>query len=639
MSRDLRIRVRTIGTEAARASIRRVTQETRAAATQQRQAARGRVSAEQQAAREIARAHAQMERQRVRETERSARAATRAVEREAANQRRAQQRAQQRAAAARARGRAALPGAVAATALAAGDAIIGRARGYQSSLGIQSRDQLVSSFVDRQERIIRLSAQSGVGADALQGAVTSASRGALTSQDDILAALETAQGRLVGGDTDLQFFIDHAQDLARASRAAGGSTEDWTVAVGQMQRQLGVASGDTEEMIGVMVAAARAGAIEAGDFAEQFSGILSQFRSLRGEQGAGIGGAREFGAVAQALGQGGRSPAEVRTLMQNMLAGLTRADTQRNIERRLGDRNVFDRNGTLQIGLGDLIQRMAADADFQSATGRQAIFGRDLQVNEAFTTLLNGARDGANPIGELQAVNAAEGQQVINDFFTQLEGSTAGEVLAIRSRAEGQFQENGGDLVAHEARLAAALSDVETRFPLATEAVGALRDIVMATTATFGALNLATGGALFGGAGAAAGGAGAAAAAGGGVVATGAAILGGGALLAAPLIAATAGTAGGDVSQEQIDAQAARRQLYTDSALGELRRVDSTQRGEVNRRAQAQAIATGRALTDEDIRQIAEAVRAGAAQGTAQGTATTARADRVTAGRAPTHTR
>lgn len=647
MSRDLRIRVRTIGTEATRAAIRSITRETQQGTARQRQATRGRLADEQAAARAIAGAHTQMERTRLRETERSARAQTRAVEREAQSQRRAQEReasaaarAQARRAEQRRRGLRALPGAVGTAGLAAADAVIGRARGYQSSLGIQSRDQLVSGFVDRQERLIRLSANSGLSTDVLQGAVSSASQGALTSQDDVLGALERAQASLVGGDTNLQFFVDNVERLARASRAAGGTTEDWTVAVGQMQRQLGVSATDTEELIGVMVSAARAGAIEAGDFAEQFSGILSQFRSLRGEQGAGIGGAREFGAVAQALGQGGRSPAEVRTLMQNMLAGLTRADTQRNIEARLGDRNVFDRSGALTIGLGELIQRMAGDADFQSATNRQRIFGRDLQVNEAFTTLLNGARNGANPIGDLQAVNAAEGQGVIDDFFTQLEASTAGDVLGIRSRAEAQFATNGGDLVAHEARLAAALSDVETRFPLATEAVGALRDIVATTTAAFGALNLAMGGSALGGGAAGAAAAAGGGTAGGGLLAAGATALGAGAVLGAGLVLATAGTAGGDVSAEQVAAQQQRRDaMLSPEAIGAMRGVQGVSRGELGRRVQEQYARTGQTLTAQDIEALAAAIRAGAAAGVAQGQSAGARDARTAAGRSATHTR
>ena len=654
MARDLRIRVRTIGSDAARAAIRGVTREATQGAQRQRQASRGRLTDEQRTAREIARVHAQMERARTRETEKSARAQTRIVEREAQAQRRTQER--EAAAAARTQAREArsaaraseqrrqglrvLPGAVGAGALAVGDALIGRARGYQSSLGIQSRDQLVAGFVDRQERLIRLSANSGVSADTLQSTISSASQGALTSQDDVLGALERAQASLVGGDTDLQYFVDNVERLARASRAAGGTTEEWTVAVGQMQRQLGVSAGDTEELIGTLVAAARAGAIEAGDFAEQFSGILSQYSTLRGDQGRGIGGAREFTAIAQALGQGGKSAAETRTLMQNLISGLSRNQTQQGIERGLGDRGVFDQQGRLTIGVDELVARMANDTSFQSAAGRERIFGRDQEFAQAIGGLMDRSR---NPqyesIGNLQAVNAAEGQGVIDDFFTQLEDSTAGEVLSIRSRAESQFAENGGDLVAHEARLAAALSDVETRFPLATEAVGALRDMVIATTATMGALNLAMGGSAAAGAVGAAGAAGTGAA-GTGLLAAGATALGAGALLGGALVLGTAGSAGGDVSEEQVAAQTARRDaMLSPEARAAMGRTTGVSRAELGRRVQQQYAATGQTLTPADIQALAEAIRVGAAQGTAQGSAqgaaATSRDARVQAGRGP----
>lgn len=648
MSRDLRIRVRTIGSEGARAAIRGVTREAQQGAVRQRQASRGRVTEEQRASREIARVHQQMERGRLRETERSARSQTRAVEREARQQRRAQEReaaatarAQARAAEQRRRGLRALPGAVGTAALAAGDAVVGRARGYQSSLGIQSRDQLVAGFVDRQERLIRLSANSGLGTDVLQSTISQASQGALTSQDDILSALETAQASLVGGNVDLQHFVDNVERFSRASRAAGGSTEDWTIAVGQMERQLNVSASDSEELVGVLVAAARAGAIEAGDFAQQFSGILSQFRVLRGDQGTGIGGAREFGAVAQALGQGGQNPAEVRTLMANLVRGLSRGQTQRGIERALGDRNVFDQQGRLTIDIGELVQRMAADSDFRSAAGRERIFGRDAEFNSAIVGLMERSNDpNFSTIGELQSVNAQEGQQVVNDFFSQLNASTAGEVLGIRSRAEAQFATNGGDLVSHEARLAAALTDVETRFPLATEAVGTLRDVVTATTAAFGALNLAMGG---GAAAAAAGaaGTGAAGAAGTGLVAAGALATGGVALGGAAAILGYASSAGGDVSPEQVAAQQQRRDaMLSGSALTAMASLPSSvSRGEVGRRAREQFAATGRQLTDEDVRAIAEAVRTGAAQGVAQGASGAARDARTQAGRTASQTR
>ena len=49
MSRDLRIRVRTIGTEATRAAIRSITRETQQSTARQRQASRGRLTDEQAA--------------------------------------------------------------------------------------------------------------------------------------------------------------------------------------------------------------------------------------------------------------------------------------------------------------------------------------------------------------------------------------------------------------------------------------------------------------------------------------------------------------------------------------------------------------------------------------------------------------
>lgn len=649
MSRDLRIRVRTIGTEATRAAIRSITRETQQSTARQRQASRGRLTDEQAAARAIASAHTQMERTRLRETERSARAQTRAVEREAQSQRRAQEReasaaarAQARRAEQRRRGLRALPGAVGTAGLAAADAVIGRARGYQSSLGVQSTDQRVAGFVDRQVRLARLSANSGVSMQALQEQLSASGQGALVSQDDILAAMETAQARLVGGGLDLEFFTQNLTALARASQAAGGSTEDWTVAVGQMVRQLGVAEGDTSELIGALIAAAQSGAIEAGDFAEQFSGILSQFRSLRGEGGQGIGGAREFTAVAQTLGQGGRSPAEVRTLMQNMMASLTRGDVQRRIETRLRDRNVFDQNGQLTIGIGDLLERMSGTGYFQSATRRQEIFGRDIQSNEAFTTLLNSfsLANGGNPISDLQNVNAEQGQAVVDQMYANLEGTASGDVLAMRARGEAQFATNGEALVAHEARLAAALTDVETQFPLATEAVGALRDVVSATVTTFAALNMATGGALFGGGAAATGATGAGGAVGGGLLTMGALATGGIALAGSAAILGYASSAGGDVSAEQVAAQQQRRDaMLSPEAIGAMRGVQGVSRGELGRRVQEQYARTGQTLTAQDIEALAAAIRAGAAAGVAQGQSAGARDARTAAGRSATHTR
>jgi len=634
MSRDLRIRVRTIGAESVRSTLRGIARESARGAQATRQVTRASATEAERAARQQLASHVALERNKLRETERSARAATRVAERESRNQ----QRAAERAAARSRQARRALPGQIGTAVVAGGDALIGRARGYQSTLGIQSREQLTAGYIDRQERLIRLSANSGVGTDQLQGTVSSAAQGALTSQDDIVTALETAQARLVGGDTDLAYFAEHMQDFARASRAAGGSTEDWTVAVGQMQRQLGVSAEDSTELVGMLVAAARAGAIEAGDFAEQFSGILSQYKALRGDAGQGIGGAREFTAVAQALGQGGRSAPEVRTLMQNLMTGLTRGDTRRGIESGLRDTTVFDERGRLTVGFDELVRRMANDESFQSAAGRERIFGRDVQFAEAIGGLMD--RSGNSEyatIGQLAGSNATEGQAVIDNFFTQLEGSSAGEVLGIRSRAEAQFAVNGGGLVEHEARLAALLTDFETQFPLTSEVMGTLRDVVTSTVSAFATMKLAmVGGTATVAAGGTAAAGGAAVAGGTGLLATGAMAVGGGVLLA-PLLNALfpSSTGTGDIGGGALADQQRRRSQFDESALGAIRGLPGVGpgavRGEVVRRATAEAQASGSTISAADIERLAEAVRVGAAQGTERGT----RAATPTPGRSP----
>lgn len=428
---------------------------------------------------------------------------------------------------------------------------IDQVRGFGSTLGVASREQMIQGAIAFDADFIRLANQAGLSGDrrdVLRNNIISASRQNMIAPEQVLAAMNTAQNRF----SNLDFFARNVNQFAAVASALNTPMDDIVGAVGEFQRQMGVTAQEVPELIGMMAAAAQNGSIEFNDISQEFGTVIGNFARTTGAQG--MEGARQFIGIAQTLGAGGASSAETATLAQNMLSRF--ADPR--VLRRLQSKgvNVFEGEGPNRrfVGVDSVVAQMTQNQRFQGqgrAAALRAVFGEDMQANTAIGILMSetdkARREGRqNPIEALAASSASQGNAMIEATNRDLRGSTAGRAMQLQVDAQANFLRNGDQLIEHMTNMARPMMELETNFPVLAQAVDSTRDAFTNLVGVFAAFKLLGGGAAAtAGAATAAGTAGTAGAA-GAVGAGGAATAGAGAmgLLGSGAALAGAGAAG-----------------------------------------------------------------------------------------------
>lgn len=519
--RLLRIRMRAIGSETVTRAVRGITQSARQAARAQEQSSRATARAQERSARQGAQAQIRADRDATREAQTSARTRERAVAREAAARTRSAQqaaraaaqadqrlardeqrnandvyrtrmrlRAQEQRAQARAqrqsqaasRTRFQMAGAIGGALIGGARALYGRVEGYQAATGMQSRDELVGGYLERQRATIRLAHQAGMSSDTLNQRLDTTATRSGVGQGELLAGLQYAQTTLASPDFDaLDVFSRHLDEIADASYATGAPVEDLIGALGQARNQFGITEDDFSEMIGTMTEMAANGSIEVGDLAANFTAEMAQFRQLRAGV-SGVTAAREFMGTAEAIGrQTPGSPEQASTAFRGVMTALTSGRVRRGIESGLrrgglrGDADVFDdRTGALSVSMPELIDRMRR-GHLDTAAGFDAAGIRNVRAQAGFRALLGTSSE---QYGQIIGSSSDAGNAYISETNQELRGSEAGRVDQARAQAEANFQQNGAETVRTMVDLATATTTLQTRFPQLTESMGALSDVI-----------------------------------------------------------------------------------------------------------------------------------------------------------------
>jgi hypothetical protein len=362
-------------------------------------------------------------------------------------------------------------------AVGAGQALMGRVGEARGALGVSSAQERIQAFIRAEQDFIRLAAQGGLSSERrteLWGQIGETARATNTDPEAIIEALNVAQNRF----SDLEGFASNIERIAEVAQATRSPMADWVGAVGEFQRQLGVTSAQVPDLIGGMVEMGRAGSIEAGDIAANFSGLLSTFSQLRG--GAqGEGASREFMATAEVLGAGGRGAEGTRTLMENLFTVLSRGKIQRGIERQLGDRQIFDERGSLTIGLDELFERMSnarGDAFRSNAVLERLGFDDVLGRSALGVVMKRFQADGGNPIAEIAGQSSAVGNALVDSTMQDLLTSESGRAISTDIAGRVSMMENGSEVVRALNAIVGPLDELTSRYPLATEAIGTFVD-------------------------------------------------------------------------------------------------------------------------------------------------------------------
>lgn len=369
---------------------------------------------------------------------------------------------------------------------ALGGFALDQSRQMAGTLGIAGRDQLAAQYVDTDVRIARLSAQAHMNdaqTASLRTQVTAAARGGLVSPAEVLSIVETGQNRF----SNAQGFATAAPDIARFATATGANSADVTGLVGEAFRQMNVSPDQIGQLLGTLQVTSEKGSVEASDIAGSMSPSIGAFASLTGQ--TGLGGMQNFLALAQTMGASG---GDASVLTQNLLAKLSSGDVQRNLSRR----GVEFRGENGQLDMQAMVTSMVGNRRFVSESGQinqtalQGVLGADMQANTAMRTLLQEEIAGRG-LNTIASASSAEGSATIDLTMKRIEESAGGGARKAGVNAEANFMENGDQLVRSMTAIAAASSNVETRFPMLSQATDTLRGGFGHLTGTLGALNLA----------------------------------------------------------------------------------------------------------------------------------------------------
>lgn len=387
-------------------------------------------------------------------------------------------------------------------AIGVGSAVVDRARQYQSTFRLPSRDEMVQNMMDFDYRMIRLGAQGNLDAqqqDQLRSRIFDAARSSATDPMQIMAGLEVAQNRF----SNLDAFTQNAALFAQASNALGTPMEEIIGSVGEMQRQFELSAEDTRNVVGMMTTAAQRGSVEFGDVSSEFATTIGTFARTTGQ--GGMGAVQQFLGMAEVLGAGGASGGQSAMLAENLLSKFSNADVLTRL-RSAGVNTGFDASGNGQfVGLEAVISQLTSSGQFMRSDGTvntaalQGIFGSDRQANDAIGILMQQAARG-NTISAAGGGGAQPGLDLIASTNQALVGSTMGQAKIASIDMQESFSQNGRGLTDNMLGAATLLGQFESEFPAVVEAAGFLKDALLGAGGLFIALRaMGVGGGILGG--------------------------------------------------------------------------------------------------------------------------------------------
>lgn len=477
MSRDLRIRVRTVGAEQVRTALRGIAREVGQANASRTRGARQTSAAVVSGARAEERAVvAALQREttaalrsgsaRARAARQASDAGIREARREADGVIREQRRTERRPARRRGGGGGGGAGALGAGLMGAANEAVGTVDRYAGAGGVRSREQLLAERADRRQRLIRLRRQMGGTqniADIDRQIQATASRTGI-SQDDLTRGLETAQARFTNAPT----VLANLDSLAQVSQTTGASFDDVVGTMGTAQSAFALNDAEASQFAGMMVDAGNRGSIDAAQLSAAFAPALGSIQ--RGTQMGGLSGAAQALGLAETIGRGQSTPAEAATMSTRLVESLNDRRTQARL-RRAGV-NVLDREGNMRP-LDEIVSDMAGSRLATDQGLLQRTFTNVEARQGAGIVMSEFARD-PEGVASLFAPSAEAGQAYVNETAAEMNADPSARFLRQGIEQEKALVEGGQEvqLMTTMTDLATQMTALTTAYPLATEALG-----------------------------------------------------------------------------------------------------------------------------------------------------------------------
>lgn len=367
---------------------------------------------------------------------------------------------------------------------------VGVAGGFQRSLVLTANEANLTE--EEQQRI--------------QQDVVQASKETNIPIEDFAAALMDAQQ----GFDALRDFAAIVPDLATIAAGKDIPLRDVVNVLGTARTGLGLNDADSlKRFADILISTSERGSVEAGAVARDIGPIMAQYAIQTGR--TGIVAASELLAFTQTLGkfQPGQS-SEIATQIEALLFALKEKDTQEAL--RKSDIQIFEDDGKTLRGLSDIAAQFAASGEFEAdarrlrsgsgtfeervqTIGKGGIFGRK-EAQRAAVMLMTAVQDNPEAFLQLQNIQGGLGLEQADKGLKKLQELPFFKLQNIGITAQAETLKDLGRIVEEITPAVKATTELQSEFPLMTEALKSLETAVWALVGALGAAK------LFGGAGA-----------------------------------------------------------------------------------------------------------------------------------------
>lgn len=312
-----------------------------------------------------------------------------------------------------------LVGGAAAGVLAGGVSAAGVARGVA---GVDDAATRVQKANDFRETLIVLGGNAGKSEADIRGLQDRITATGLKYGKD---PTEIVQGLAAGHErfNMLDAFAQNIDEITKAAKASQGTVPEFIGMVGSVVSAFGLASEEIPNALNIMLAAARAGAVNPADFAASFSASAGIFATNTKQ--TGIEGLRQFVGASQGVAAGQFGAAESATRVERFVTDLTDKKVIADLKAR-GVQVIDPKTG--KIDIGSVVDQIATNKRLQTSTQRQDVF-KEIRALQGLDTLLaqrqkviNG-QAGAVDFRTMAGVDAAEGAKGTDKILSMLESS------------------------------------------------------------------------------------------------------------------------------------------------------------------------------------------------------------------------
>lgn len=296
---------------------------------------------------------------------------------------------------------------------------------------------------------------------------------------EMAEALEEAQTRFA----KFKDFIPYMDLLGKVSIGTQSKVRDLVGMLGTGMTIFGLKGEELEDALYFMVQSASQGSISIGEFSDQLAKFFGSFKGFTKTQG--MKGITEMVSFFQAIQKSLQAePSVVGTYGRAFLNDLSRLPKKAQKQLKKAGVELTDEFGKM-LPLPVLVAGFykAREAGKFTDVTKRAVF-RNVRSSAAFDALMNTLESVPKYMEEIAAASPKKGRTMVAEQYEAVMAGGMGRLQRIGVDAQIRSIRQMEVLATHEADLAEKITDLQSKFPILTEALGALKDVIIAAGVT-----------------------------------------------------------------------------------------------------------------------------------------------------------